>query len=305
MKRSPAKRSTGDKASTAGDVGDDPEGPRSPLRVMHIIELLAGASRGLSLAAMTEALHIPKTSLLNHLRVLVRAGYADLRDGRYTLGPSAMRLGVVIAADVGVLTAARPVAADLAAKSGETAMFATLDERLSEAVCIDVVDGMHDIRYSPRVGSRWPLYSTGMGRALLAFQDAATIDQYLERADVTARTATTVTDRSRLHRLLDDVRARGVAVTEGEHTPGAGAVAAPVMERDGRVRHVVGLGVPVDRLRPRREQLVRLVVEAARQVSWTLGGRSTNPIPTPLAATARPPHNRRTGGTASSRRREG
>lgn len=303
MKRPPAKRSTGDEARPAGDAGDDPEGPRSPLRVMHIIELLAGANSGLSLAAMTEALHIPKTSLLNHLRVLVRAGYADLRDGRYTLGPSAMRLGVVIAADVGVLTAARPVAADLAAKSGETAMCATLDERLSEAVCIDVVDGMHDIRYSPRVGSRWPLYSTGMGRALLAFQDAATIDQYLERADVTARTATTITDRSRLHRLLEDVRARGVAVTEGEHTPGAGAVAAPVIERDGRVRHVVGLGVPVERLRPRREQLVRLVVEAARQVSWTLGGRST--IPPPLAATARPPHNRRTGGTASSRRREG
>lgn len=260
---------------------------------MRIVELLASANRGLSLAAMTDALQIPKTSLLNHVRVLVGAGYVDLRDGRYTLGPSAMRLGMVIAADVGVVAAAQPVAAELAAKSGETAMVATLDERLSEAVCIDVVDGEHDIRYSPRVGSRWPLYSTGMGRALLAFQDAATIHQYLERADVTARTLATVTDRGRLRRLLDDVRARGVAVTEGEHTPGAGAVAAPVVERDGRVRHVIGLGVPVERLGPRREQLVRLVVDAARQVSWTIGGRGTDPVPRPPAPTIPPPHRRR------------
>lgn len=303
MKLAPAKRSTDYRAGAAREIAADHEGPRSPLRVMHIVELLAGANSGLSLATMTEALRIPKTSLLNHLRVLVGAGYADLRDGRYTLGPSAMRLGVVIAADVGVLAAARPVAADLAAKSGETAMVATLDERLSEAVCIDVVDGMHDIRYSPRVGSRWPLYSTGMGRALLAFQDAATIHRYLERAEVTARTVATVTDRGRLRRLLDDVRARGVAVTEGEHTPGAGAVAAPVIERDGRVRHVVGLGVPVERLRPRREQLVRLVADAARQVSWTLGGRGTGPIPTPpAAAAAPPPHERRPPAAASPRR---
>jgi DNA-binding IclR family transcriptional regulator len=158
------------------------DGPRSPLRVMLIVELLAGAHRGLTLAAMTEALQIPKTSLLTHLRVLAGAGYVGLRDGRYTLGPAAMRLGVVIAAGVGVLAAARPVLADLAARSGETAMVATLDERRSEAVCIDVVDGEHDVRYSPRVGSRWPLYCTGMGRALLAFQDAAAIDAYFASA---------------------------------------------------------------------------------------------------------------------------
>lgn len=242
---------------------------------MHIVELLAGATRGLSLAAMTDALAIPKTSLLNHLRVLAGAGYVNALEGRYTLGPAALRLGVVIAADVGVMAAARPVLAGLAAASGETAMVATLDERLSEAVCIDVVEGEHDMRYAPRVGSRWPLYSTGMGRALLAFQDGPMVDAYLAGARLSAHTKATVTDRKRLRRLLDEVRERGVAVTAGEHTPGAGAVAAPVIERDSRVRHVVGIGLPVERLGARRAQLVQLVVDAAQRVSWTLGGRGS------------------------------
>jgi DNA-binding IclR family transcriptional regulator len=265
MERAPRTR------TAAGSA--DYSGPKSPLRVMQIVELLAGANQGLSLAAMTEALRIPKTSLLNHLRVMVGAGYVGLRDARYTLGPASMRLGAIIAADAGVLAASRPVAAALVARTGETVMLAMLDERSDEALYLDVVDSRQDIRYSPQVGSRWPLYCTGMGRALLAFQEPAFIQRYLAETNLLRRTPLTVTARSRLRRIIDDMHAAGVVVTQGEHTVGAGAVAAPIFERDGRVRHAIGIGLPIARLEPRCELLAGLVVDAARQISWTLGGR--------------------------------
>ena len=278
MKRSsasgPPPASAPVSGSASASVNDDYSGPKSPLRVMQIVELLAAATQGMSLAAMTEALQIPKTSLLNHLRVMVGGGYVSLRDARYALGPSAMRLGAIIAADAGVLAAARPVAAELMARTGETVMLATLDERSAEALYIDVINSPQDIRYSPRVGSRWPLYCTGMGRALLAFQEPSFIRRYLAETDMLRRTPRTITDRARLRRILDDVHSSGVVLTQGEHTVGAGAVAAPIIERDGRVRHAIGIGVPIDRLEPRREQLAALVIEAARQVSWTLGGHA-------------------------------
>ena len=284
-----------DYASTTVSPGsDDYSGPKSPLRVMQIVELLAASNNGLSLAAMTEALQIPKTSLLNHLRVMVVAGYVSSRDARYTLGPASMRLGAIIAADAGVLAAWRPVALDLVAQTGETAMLATLDERSAEALYIDVVDSDQDIRYSPRVGSRWPLYCTGMGRALLAFQEPAFVDRYLASARTVERTELTVTGVARLRRIIAGVRSAGVVVTQGEHTVGAGAVAAPIVERDGRVRCAIGIGVPIARLGPRRELLAGLVADAAQQVSWTLGGRGAGPIPsaitalTPLPDEARP-----------------
>ncbi|TWO71382.1 IclR family transcriptional regulator [Caenimonas sedimenti] len=264
-------------APMSGSGGDDYSGPKSPLRVMHIVELLAAATNGMSLAAMTEALQIPKTSLLNHLRVMVGAGYVSLRDARYALGPAALRLGAIIAADAGVLAAARPVAAELMLRTGETVMLATLDERSAEALYLDVIYSQQDIRYSPRVGSRWPLYCTGMGRALLAFQEPSFIHRYLAETDMLRRTPRTVTERTRLRRIIDEVRGSGVVVTQGEHTIGAGAVAAPVIERDGRVRHAIGIGVPIDRLEPRRELLAALVTEAAREVSWTLGGHAAPP----------------------------
>ena len=266
----------------------DYSGPKSPLRVMQIVELLAGANQGLSLAAMTEALQIPKTSLLNHLRVMVGAGYVRLRDARYTLGPASMRLGAIIAADAGVLAASRPVSAELVARTGETVMLATLDERSDEALYLDVVDGRQDIRYSPQVGSRWPLYCTGMGRALLAFQEPAFIQRYLAETNLLRRTPLTVTARSRLRRIIDDVRTAGFVVTQGEHTVGAGAVAVPIFERDGRVRHAIGIGLPIARLEPRCELLAGLVVDAARQISWTLGGRDGGSPPATAKRPVRP-----------------
>ncbi|MFN6992922.1 MAG: IclR family transcriptional regulator [Aquincola tertiaricarbonis] len=289
MKRSSASLPAPVSAPASASASDDYNGPKSPLRVMQIVELLAAATHGMSLAAMTEALQIPKTSLLNHLRVMVGGGYVSLRDARYALGPAAMRLGAIIAADAGVLAAARPVAAELMASTGETVMLATLDERSAEALYIDVINSQQDIRYSPRVGSRWPLYCTGMGRALLAFQEPSFIRRYLAETDMLRRTPHTITDRARLRRIVDEVHSSADVLTEGEHTVGAGAVAAPVIERDGRVRHAIGIGVPVDRLEPRRELLAALVVEAARQVSWSLGGHAASPADattkTPASAT--------------------
>lgn len=259
---------------------DDYSGPKSPLRVMQIVELLASAKGGITLAAMTEAMQIPKTSLLNHLRVLLTAGYAGQRDGRYTLGPASLRLGSIIAADSGVLVASRPVLVDLVARTDETAMLATLDEGGTQALYIDVVESQQDIRYSPRIGSRWPLYCTGMGRALLAFQDPAFIEVYMANTELLKPTSLTVTDRARLRRIVDELRSAGVVVTQGEHTVGAGAVAAPIIERDGRVRHAIGIGIPVARLKSRREHLIAMVREAARQVAWTLGRDDIAPTAT-------------------------
>jgi DNA-binding IclR family transcriptional regulator len=265
-------------ASAAPRRDSEYSGPKSPLRVMQIVELLAQSRGGLPLGVMTERLAIPKTSLLNHLRVMAGAGYLGLHEGRYTLGPAAMRLGVIIAAEADVLAAARPVAAELVARTGETVLVATLDEASQQVLYTGITEGSEDMRYAPLIGTRRPLYCTGLGRALLAYQDEAYIERYLSGSAIVRRTPHTVTDPARLRRLLAKVRSEGFAIALGEHTAGAGAVAAAIVERDGRVRHAIGLGVPVARLEPRREQLAALVREAAAQVAWALGAREPAPV---------------------------
>lgn len=246
-------------------------GPRSPVRVMQIVETLSGAAQGLSLAQLALQLGIPKTSLLNHLRVMLGTGYVALQDARYVLGPAMIRLGIVIAAGSSVLAAVGPVARRLAQDSGETTLCAMLDENAREAVYVEVLEGRQPIRYSPAVGARRPLYCTAMGRALLAFQDETFVHRYLADGKLARFNARTVTDRARLATLLAGVRAEHLAVTVGEHTDDVGAIASPIVERQGRVRYSIGLAVPATRLLPARERLGKLVRAAAEHASWALG----------------------------------
>ncbi len=253
------------------------EGPRSPLRVMRVIETLAEASEPVSLAALAERLAIPKTSLLNHLRVLAAARYVALQDGRYALGAAALRLGAIIVAESSLLTCVGPVARRLAADTGETALLAMLDEDRLDATYVGVYEGAQPIRYAPSVGARRPLYCTAMGRALLASRDDAFVRRYLASATLARRNARTVTEPAKLRAELAKVRADGIAVTVGEHTDGVGALAAPVVARDGSVQCSIGLAVPATRIRPERARLARAVRDAAAQASWTLGARGARP----------------------------
>lgn len=250
-------------------------GPRAPVRTLQVVEALAQAPRGVSLALLAERLAIPKTSLLSQLRVLVDTGHVAVQDARYSLGPSAIRLATIILAGSSELASMETVAKRLAVDSGETVLIGMLDEHSREAIYIRVIEGHHAIRFLPVVGGPRPLYCTAVGRALLAFQGETYIRAYLKESKLERYNPKTVTDKAELTKLLEKVRAEKLAVTSGQHTPDAGAIASPVFDRNGQVRYAMGLGLPSNRLALDHKRLSALVVAAATEASWVLGARST------------------------------
>ncbi|ETR79084.1 hypothetical protein X566_11920 [Afipia sp. P52-10] len=249
-------------------------GPRSPVRVMQIVELLAESPQGLTLTQLSERLGIPKTSLFSHLRVMTASGHVALQDGtKYGLGPASIRLGAVIAATSSVLAAARPLLDELVRQTGETALLAMLDAEHHQAVYIDRAEGTRPVRYTPTIGARRPLYCTAFGRALLAFQNNdGYIAPYLASDSIVEITANTITAPDALMTALADVRNSRVAATQEEHTLDAGAIGAPVFDRQGNVQYAIGIALPASRLGgEQRSRLTELVLDAARRLSWTLG----------------------------------
>jgi len=247
------------------------EGPRSPVRVMQIVEALAEAESGLPLTALASRLSIPKTSALNHLRVMVRSGHVAMNNGRYVLGPASVRLGIIIASASSGQASIEPIANELAQQGGETALIGMLDREAREAVYVCVFQGSQPIRYVPTVGTRRPLYSAAIGRVLLAFQDEPYISSYLRSTKRIPITPKTETDRKQLARVLTAIRINGQATTNGMHLEGVGGIASPVFDRDGKVRYAIGVGVPTHRLDSDSQRLTRLVFSAAKKASWALG----------------------------------
>lgn len=186
----------------------------------------------------------------------------DAETGRYTVGPGVADLtgGSHVAA---LVAAARPTLEHLAAATGETAALA--------------VDGPAGLTYVDEVapaavvaaawrGRSVPLHATSTGKVLLAFSGDAVLVALLD-AGLRAYTATTVTDPALLRAELEATRRRGYAVCGGEYETSAYGVSAPVLDGAGRLRAVLSVWGPADRVTEDRfAALGTLVAATARQL---------------------------------------
>jgi IclR family pca regulon transcriptional regulator len=115
-------------------------------------------------------------------------------------------------------------------------------------------------------GSRLPAYCTAMGRVLLAGLPETERRTRLARAPLVARTARTVTDVEALMAILDDVRRDGHALVHGELEEGLVSMAAPIVNRAGRVVAAINVSAQDQRMPPdqmRKRLLPRLLESAA------------------------------------------
>jgi DNA-binding IclR family transcriptional regulator len=114
-----------------------------------------------------------------------------------------------------------------------------------------------------QVGGRVPTHCSAMGRAILAYSDATTVDTVLA-AGLEPRTPRTITDPVALRRELASIPDRGWATEREEGNIGVACVAAPVFGPLNAVVAAVSVtgpvaGVRADRLGP----AVRLAAAAA------------------------------------------
>lgn len=250
-------------------------GPRSVGRVVRLLDCLAAAPQGASLAALAEAMGAPKTTLLGLLRGLAAAGCAVQGEGTWRLGPEAFGLARAILAGEGegFGQAGRAALETLAEDTGETAMLAVLAPDRRAMVYTDKVESRTALRFAATVGDRRPIHCTASGRVMLAFLPPPWPEAYLRGARLPALTRSSVTDRRALRRILAEVREQGHAVTLGEATEGVAGIAAPVFAASGEVVAAIVLAGPLARVQPRLAGLARRVRQAGRDLSRRLGHR--------------------------------
>lgn len=193
---------------------------------------------------------------------------ADPDTRRYSLGPAALVLGLAYLRNIDVRDRARMVLRDLVDKTNETA---TLSIRRGDArVYVDQITPSREVIMTVQMGHPYPLHAGASSKAFLAHFSDMELDAYLER-ELQALTDITVTDPEALRSELAGIRARGYSVSYGERQEGAGSVAAPVFDHDGRAVAVISVCGPVERFREEVEEIAPVVVQATRELSGSLG----------------------------------
>jgi len=145
-----------------------------------------------------------------------------------------------------------------------------------DALYVEKLTGHRSVPIISRTGGRLPMHATGVGKALLAYQDSAFVQAFCERP-LERPTRYTIVERGRLQRELAMVRERGYATTSEEMTLGSFSVAVPIL--DGAGTAIAALGIVVHSVRADPAKLVRPLRIAAEGVARRLAETMGDPYP--------------------------
>ncbi|MBS1894613.1 MAG: IclR family transcriptional regulator [Actinobacteria bacterium] len=216
-------------------------GAQSVDRAIRILKVFSTDRPTLTLAEVAAAVSLtPPTThrLLQALRAQDLVVFDEHRR-HYTLGSGVMRIaGVVL--DQELLASARVRLAELRDATGETV---ALHWRLQDSrVCLIELVSERPVHMASGVGNSYPLTAGAAGKAMLAFTDPIEVERLLEQSLLG------VADRDELRAALPSIRALGYAGSMGETVPGGVALAAPLLDAEGRAVAALNVTGPGTRM---------------------------------------------------------
>lgn len=227
----------------------DPNYMMSLARGLSVIRAFSSKHQRLTIADVARITGLSRAAARRCLHTLEQLGYVGC-DGRlHALRPKVLSLGYAFVTSTPLAAAAQPFLERVSEALGESVSLGVLEE--DEVVYVARAATKRITAVTLNVGSRLPAYCTAMGRALLAHLPAAELDAHLDRVQLTAMTAKTITSREALRHTLDAVRQQGYALVDEELEMGLRSISVPLRSTHGDVIGAMNVGSQVSRIAPR------------------------------------------------------
>ncbi len=245
-----------------------PDSVKSLLKVMSILDVFSTFRRSMSLAEIAAAGGFPRSTAHRLAASMRKVGLLD-QDGqrdRYRLGIRLYELGSRALSSMDLHREARPFLDALSQVSGHAANMSVFDGR--QAIVVHRVSAPSGTLLTMIEAA--PAHCTSTGKAILAFQPAAKVDEIVA-AGLPRFTASTITDGRKLRSELKLIRARGYSIDDGEHQPGVRCVGAPIRDRTGRAVAGISVSGPARLLKKAAiGQIAQMVIHHARLIEAKL-----------------------------------
>jgi IclR family acetate operon transcriptional repressor len=242
-------------------------------RAMLLLKVVAGG-KGMSLTEIADASGQSASTAYRVLITLQKHGIVEFDEVNqlWHVGVEAFRIGSVFLGRTSLIEQSRSVMQAVVAETGETANLAIMDG--AEVVFLSQVETHEPIRAFFRPGTRGPVHTSGIGKALLAFFPQRRIDEVLKQTELKKFTDKTITEETELVAELARIRDLGWSVDDEERNTGMRCIAAPIFNSFGEA--VAGLSISGPSVRVAPDQDVRLgplIKAAAHEVTKAIGGR--------------------------------
>lgn len=241
-------------------------------RGLAVIRAFDAEHRELALSDVARSTGLTRAAARRFLLTLVKLGYVNFSQGRFSLRPRVLELGYAYLSSLSLPEVAMPHMEALVAEVNESCSISVLDE--TDIVYVARVPTRRIMSITLAVGTRLPAFVTSMGRVLLAGLPDDELEERLQRIEVVPLTSHTVTDKDALRTILVTVRRQGYAATDQELEEGLRSLAVPLRNASGTVIAALNVSVHASRasMAALRRDFLPLALRTASSVEEDLSG---------------------------------
>jgi len=253
------------------ELSGDPNFMTSLARGLAVINAFQERKRHLTIAQISHRTEIPRAAVRRCLYTLMKLGYVTTDGRTYSLLPKVLTLGHAYLSSTPLAVSAQPHLDRLSEQLHEACNLATLEgEQILYIARSAVPQRLISVDLS--VGSRLPAYCTSMGRVLLAALDDDALQEYLQQAELQAKTSRTLHTPEALWECLMQVRQQGWCIVDQELEQGLRSLAVPVRDSSGRVLAAMNVSTHAGRatIADLEKRFLPLMLGASRELSQQL-----------------------------------
>lgn len=245
-------------------------------RAFKLLDTLSEYPDGIQITRLSEKVGLSKSTVHRLLATLINMNYVlkDPESEKYKLSYRIIYLSRNLINNMDIIPIAKPFLEALSEDVNETIHLCIED--MGEVMYVDKIESSQTIRMFSRVGSRAPMYCTGVGKVLLSGMNSEEYQRIIEKTDFIRRTPNTITSKSQLNEVIDLIRQRGYGLDDIENEEGIRCIAAPIIDSQGKIIASFSISGPTTRMTMDRvnTELATKVKETSMQISRQLGYRA-------------------------------
>lgn len=244
-------------------------------RAFKILEQLSGHPSGMQVTKISEETGLSKSTVHRLLSTLIELKYVkqDEVTERYEIGYRTLYLTRNLINSSALISTAKPFLEALVKDINETIHLCVVENE--EIVYIDKIESNQTIRMSSRIGSRAPLYCTGVGKMILSGKTEEEILEIIEHIDFVPRTSNTIRNAEDLLKELHHIQTIGYALDNIENEDGVRCLAVPIYDFTGKIIASFSISGPSSRITIEaiNQHLSKKLIDTAFAISKQLGYR--------------------------------
>lgn len=227
-------------------IKDEPKLYGSTLvKAKTILDYLAKQINATNLTKLSQEIGITKSTVRKIMDTLIYLNWVTETQNGFLLGTGVIQYAEAARNQFNIVQIAEPYLNRLSEKFGETINLVM--PHGNHVILVNKYEGSHSVALKSVIGGQMDMYSTSVGKSILANYDDYRLKQYLVETELKSKTPSTISNEEDLRKELENVRMQGFAY-EHEENENEIACVGTSLEVGGQILGAFSISAPAYRV---------------------------------------------------------